>query len=61
MNDQLGRMINAVKEFIPQEKWPELQARLRGEPAPPSQTTSSRVPYPSPIGMVAITDSDEDE
>jgi hypothetical protein len=38
MNVQLGRMINAVKEFIPEEKWPELQARLRGQPSPPSQT-----------------------
>lgn len=61
MNVQLGRIIAAVREFIPQEKWPEVQARLRGEPAPPSQTNSSRVPHASPIGMVAISDSDEDE
>ena len=61
MNVQLGRMINVVREFSPEEKWPEVQARLRGEPAPPSQTTASRVPHASPIGMVAISDSDEDE
>jgi hypothetical protein len=57
MNVQWGRMITAIKEFIPQEKWPEVEARLRGEPPP--QTT--RVPHVSHIGMVAITDSDEDE
>jgi hypothetical protein len=61
MNVQWGRMINAVKEFIPEEKWPELQARLRGEPPPYSQTTTSRVPHASPIGMVAIRDGDEEE
>jgi hypothetical protein len=60
MNVRLGRIIAAVREFIPQEKWPEVQARLRGEPSPPSQTTTSRVPH-APIGMVAIRDSDEDE
>jgi hypothetical protein len=61
MNVQWGRMINAVKEFIPEEKWPELQARLRGEPPPPSHTTTSRVPHASPIGMVSIRDGDEQE
>lgn len=60
MNVQLGRMINAMKEFIPEEKWPELQARLRGEPPPSSQTDASRVPH-APIGMVSISDGDEDE
>jgi hypothetical protein len=59
MNVQLGRIINAVREFIPEEKWPELQAKLRGEPPPPSQTTS-RVPH-APIGMVSIRESDEEE
>lgn len=38
------QIIAAVKAFVPQEKWPELPARLRGEPPPPSQTTSGRVP-----------------
>jgi hypothetical protein len=62
MNVQLGRIINVAREFIPQEKWPEVQARLRGEPPPPSQTTTGcRVPHASPIGMVSITDSDEQE
>jgi hypothetical protein len=50
MNVQLGRIIAAVREFIPEEKWPEVQARLRGEPAPVSQITSSRVPHASHIG-----------
>lgn len=61
MNVQLGRMINAVKEFIPEDRWPELQARLRGEPPPRSQTTTSRVPHASHIGMVAIGDGDDEE
>jgi hypothetical protein len=60
MNVQWGRMITVAREFIPEERWPEVQARLRGEPPPPSQTTTSRVPH-APIGMVAISDSDEDE
>ena len=33
---EMGRVIEAVKEFVPKERWPELQARLQGEPPPPS-------------------------
>lgn len=61
MNVQLGRMINAMKEFIPEENWPELEARLRGETPNPSPNTTRRLPHASPTGMVAISDSDDDE
>jgi hypothetical protein len=61
MMAEMGRIIDAVHEFVPREKWPELQAKMRGEPPPPSQTTSSRVPHASPIRMVSIRDRDEEE
>lgn len=57
---EMGRIIDAVKEFIPREKWPELQAKLRGEAPRPSQTTSARVPQAPPIQLVPISDQDED-
>jgi hypothetical protein len=61
MRAEMGRIIDAVKEFIPQEKWPELQAKLRGQPPPPSQTTSARVPQAPPIRVIPISDRDEEE
>jgi hypothetical protein len=61
MMAEMGRIIDAVKEFIPREKWPELQARLRGELPPPSQVASARVPQGPPLRVVPISDRDEDE
>lgn len=58
---EMGQIVEAMREFVPQEKWPELQAKLRGEPPPPSDTTSSRVPQASSIWMVPIRDRDEEE
>jgi hypothetical protein len=58
---EMGQVIEAMREFVPQEKWPELQAKLGGKPPPPSDTTSGRVPQESSIWMVPIRDRDEEE
>ena len=54
----MGRIIEVVRTFIPSERWPEVQAALRGE-APVSQQTSQAV---EGVRMVPIDDaSDEDD
>ncbi len=54
----MGRIIEVVRTFIPSERWPEVQAALRGE-APTSQQTSQAV---DGVRMVPIDDSpDEDD
>jgi hypothetical protein len=53
----MGRIIEVVRTFIPAERWPDVQAALRGE-APVSQQTSQEVER---VRMVDIDDtSDED-
>jgi hypothetical protein len=53
----MGRIIEVVRTFIPSERWPDVQAALRGE-APVSQQTSQEVER---VRMVDIDDtSDED-
>jgi hypothetical protein len=42
MMAQMGRIIEAVRTFIPSERWPDVQAALRGE-TPVSQQTSQAV------------------
>jgi hypothetical protein len=58
---EMGRIIALVKEFVPQEKWADLQARLEGEPPPPLAGTSAGVPQAEPIWMVPIGVADDDE
>jgi hypothetical protein len=55
MRAQMGRVIETVREFLPREKWPVLQARLRGEEVeqPQAQPVES-------IRVVDIDDSDEE-
>jgi hypothetical protein len=54
----MGRIIEVVRTFIPSERWPEVQAALRGE-TPASQQTSQAV---DGVRMVAIDDSpDKDD
>jgi hypothetical protein len=60
MMAEMGRIIDAVKEFIPREKWPELKAKLQGQPPPPSQITGARVPQAPPIRVISISDRDEE-
>ena len=57
MMAQMGRIIEVVRTFIPSERWPDVQAALRGE-TPVSQQTSQTV---EGVRMVPIDDtSDED-
>ena len=54
----MGRIIEVVRTFIPSERWPDVQAALRGE-TPVSQPTSQAV---EGVRMVAIDDTpDEDD
>jgi hypothetical protein len=53
---KMGRVIETVREFVPREQWPALQARLRGEDVEQSK------PEPvETIRVVAIADSYDDE
>jgi hypothetical protein len=52
----MGRIIEVVRTFVPQESWPEVQAALRGE-IPIRQQQSSSV---NSVRIVAIDDTDED-
>jgi len=56
MMADMGRIIEVVRTFIPSERWPEVQAALRGE-TPASRQTSQAV---EGVRMVAIDDTDED-
>jgi hypothetical protein len=56
MHAQMGRVIKVVREFLPREHWPALQAALLGEEV--------EQPKPQPvetIRVVDIADSDDDE
>ena len=54
----MGRIIEVVRTFIPSERWPDVQAALRGETTA-SQQTSQAV---DGVRMVAIDDSpDKDD
>jgi hypothetical protein len=52
MMAQMGRIIDVVRTFVPSERWPDVQAALRGE-APASQQTSQEV---EGVRMVDIDD-----
>ena len=53
MMAQMGGIIEVVRTFIPAERWPEVQAALRGE-TPTSQQTSQAV---QGVRMVPIDDT----
>jgi hypothetical protein len=53
----MGRVIEVVRTFIPSERWPEVQAALRGE-APVSQQTSQAV---QGVRMVDIDDTPDED
>jgi hypothetical protein len=56
MRARMSRVISTVREFVPREQWPALQARLRGEEV--------EQPKPEPVQsvrVVEIADSDDDE
>jgi hypothetical protein len=56
MRAKMGRVIEIVRAFIPQEQWPDLQAALRGET--PARRQQPQVA--ERVRMVEIDDSDED-
>ena len=53
----MGRIIEVVRTFIPAERWPDVQAALRGE-ASVSQQTSQAV---EGVRMVAIDDTPDED
>ena len=53
---RMGRVIETVREFLPREHWPALQARLRGE-----EVEQSKPEPVDSIRVVAIADSDDDD
>jgi hypothetical protein len=56
MRAQMSRVIKTVREFLPREQWPALQARLRGEDV--------EQPKPQPVEsvrVVQIDDQDDDD
>jgi hypothetical protein len=53
----MGRIIEVVRTFIPSERWPEVQAALRGE-TPASRQTSQAV---EGVRMVAIDDTPDED
>jgi len=54
---QMNRIIETVRTFIPSERWPEVQAALRGE-TPLLQQQSTPV---NSVRIVAIDDSPDDD
>ena len=57
-NAEIGRIVEVVRTFIPAERWPEVQAAVRGE-APTRNAEPQEV---EGIEMVQIDDgSDEDD
>jgi hypothetical protein len=57
MMAEMGRIIEVVRTFIPAERWPDVQAALRGE-TPVSQQTSQAV---QGVRMVDIDDTPDED
>ncbi|MGO8771981.1 MAG: hypothetical protein ACLQIK_00135 [Mycobacterium sp.] len=55
---QMGRIIEVVRTFIPSERWPEVQAALRGDTSMQRQQRSSPV---EGVRMVAIDDTPDED
>jgi hypothetical protein len=59
---EMGRVISTVREMVPKDRWPELQAKLRGETLPSaSSDEAGQGPESSPVRIVSISDSDDDD
>jgi hypothetical protein len=56
MMAEMGRIIEVVRTFVPQERWPEVQAALRGE----ASTQQQHAKPEEGVRMVHIDDTDED-
>ncbi len=55
---EMGRVIEVVRTFIPSERWPEVQAALRGDASIQPQQQSSPA---EGIRMVAIDDTPDED
>ncbi len=55
---EMGRVIEVVRTFIPSERWPEVQAALRGDASIERQQQSSPV---GGVRMVAIDDTPDED
>ena len=55
---EMGRIIETVRTFIPSERWPEVQAALRGDASKQRQQQSSPV---GGVRMVAIDDTPDQD
>jgi hypothetical protein len=58
MRVEIGRIIEVVRTFIPSERWPEVQAALRGDASIQRQQQSSPV---GGVRMVAIDDTPDQD
>ena len=58
MRVEMGRIIEVVRTFIPSERWPEVQAALRGDASIQRQQQSSPV---EGLRMVAIDDTPDQD
>jgi hypothetical protein len=55
---EMGRIIEIVRTFVPSERWPEVQAALRGDASIERQQQSSPV---GGVRMVAIDDTPDED
>jgi hypothetical protein len=58
MRVEIGRIVEVVRTFIPSERWPEVQAALRGDASIQRQQQSSPV---EGVRMVAINDTPDQD
>ena len=58
MRVEMGRIVEVVRTFIPSERWPEVQAALRGDASIQRQQQSSPV---EGLRMVAIDDTPDQD
>jgi hypothetical protein len=58
MRVEIGRIIEVVRTFIPSERWPEVQAALRGHASIQPQQQSPPV---GGVRMVAIDDTPDED
>lgn len=61
MMAEMGRIIDAVKELIPREKWPNCKPSRVGANPTLREIISAGVPQAPPVRVISISDRDEAE